>query len=346
MSDSQIKYPVCVFILAFGCWLAPPPTLAQTMLVARGAQWKYLDNGSDQGIMWRDPNFDDSGWVSGPAQLGYGDGDEATVVSFGPDPNNKYITTYFRHTFEVRDPSQFAALPLAVLRDDGAVVYLNGVEVFRTNMPEGEITYTTRAFSAVAGAEERAFFRERLDGGLLQTGINVVAVEIHQVNPLSSDISFDLELFGTDGRPLVTRGPYLQTGTSSSAVVIWKTDILADGRVWYGRNRNRLTQFVDDPRLSFKHSIELNQLTPGKKYFYAIGTTTVPLLGGNADHFFRTAPAAGSTGPTRIWVIGDSGTGGANAAAVRDAYIAHIGSRATDIWLMLGDNAYGRGPDP
>ena len=42
---------------------------------------------------------------TGTAELGYGDGDEYTVVSFGPDPNNKYITTYFRHAFNVVDAS-------------------------------------------------------------------------------------------------------------------------------------------------------------------------------------------------------------------------------------------------
>src|SRR5439155_26286496 len=67
--------------------------------IPTGATWKYLDNGSNQGAAWKATSFNDSTWKSGPAQLGYGDGDEATVVAFGPDPNNKYITTYFRRSF-------------------------------------------------------------------------------------------------------------------------------------------------------------------------------------------------------------------------------------------------------
>ena len=67
-------------------------------LVATGAVWRYLDNGSDQGAAWRMPGFDDNGWTNGPSELGYGDGDEATVVSYGPDAGNKYPTTYFRRT--------------------------------------------------------------------------------------------------------------------------------------------------------------------------------------------------------------------------------------------------------
>ena len=87
-----------------------------TTLIPLGAVWKYLDNGSDPGKSWRDPGFDDSKWASGPAQLGYGDGDEATVVGFGPDPSHKYITTYFRHTFEVPDPTQVSNLVERLLR--------------------------------------------------------------------------------------------------------------------------------------------------------------------------------------------------------------------------------------
>ena len=66
---------------------------AQDTLIPTGATWRYLDDGSDQGSAWADPTFDDSAWAAGPAELGYGDGDEATVVSFGGDAGNKFITT-------------------------------------------------------------------------------------------------------------------------------------------------------------------------------------------------------------------------------------------------------------
>ena len=75
--------------------------IVQTTLVPRGAIWKYDDTGADLGGTWVDINYDDSSWSSGPAELGYGDGDENTVISFGPDSSNKYITSYFRHHFTV-----------------------------------------------------------------------------------------------------------------------------------------------------------------------------------------------------------------------------------------------------
>jgi len=177
-----------------------------SLLVPPGSTWKYLDDGTDQGTAWRDPAFDDSAWAAGSAQLGYGDGDEATVVGFGTDPNNKFITTWFRHSFQVADPSIFTGALLRVLRDDGAVVYLNGTEVFRSNMPVGAIDSLTLASGAVGGSSESTFFQTAVDPALLLTGTNVLAVEIHQVQRWSSDISFDLDLTGTQAAHSLTGG--------------------------------------------------------------------------------------------------------------------------------------------
>src|SRR6266487_2812886 len=80
---------------------APVSIAVSSTLVSRGSNWKYLDNGTDQGTNWSTLGFDDSSWTNGPAELGYGDGDEATVVSYGPNSANKYITTYFRRAFIV-----------------------------------------------------------------------------------------------------------------------------------------------------------------------------------------------------------------------------------------------------
>ena len=174
-----------------------PSSTSHQVLIPVGAVWKYLDDGSDQGVGWRTIGFDDGGWPSGAAQLGYGDGDEATVVAFGPDPNDKFITTYFRRVYTVKSAERFDGLSLRLLRDDGAVVYLNGVEVFRSNMPAGSIVYTTTAATSIGGADESSFVTAFLSPSLLVAGPNILAVEVHQANGASSDISFDLELVGT-----------------------------------------------------------------------------------------------------------------------------------------------------
>jgi len=180
---SKTSAPVSITVNASGA----PST---NTLIALGSQWKYLDDGSDQGTAWFAAAFDDSSWSNGVAQLGYGDGDEATVVRFGPNTNDKYPTTYFRRAFNVADPSRVQGLILSVLRDDGAVVYLNGQEVYRLTMPEGPIGYRTYATSA----SEYTFESTNPPPSLLVAGNNVIAVEVHQGNANSSDMSFELEL--------------------------------------------------------------------------------------------------------------------------------------------------------
>ena len=164
--------------------------------VTAGADWKYLDDGSDQGTAWRDASFNDSSWANGPAQLGYGDGDEATVTGYGSDANNKYATTYFRNTFTVADPGQLIKLKLMLLRDDGAVVYINGNEAVRSNMPDGDIGSTTLAKSSIGGTAESTFYEYHVDPAVLVSGGNTIAVELHQSSASSSDLSFDIALYG------------------------------------------------------------------------------------------------------------------------------------------------------
>ncbi|HEU0010095.1 MAG TPA: Ig-like domain-containing protein, partial [Verrucomicrobiae bacterium] len=171
--------------------------------VAWGSVWRYLDDGSDQGTNWIAPHFEDDDWKYGPAELGYGDGDEATVVEDDPTPgytpnaNDRFITTYFRQTFDVSSTNGLAGLVMILERDDGGVVYLNGRELFRTpNMPQAptNITYTTTTTDGI-GIEDTidAVF---LSPTNLIIGANVFAVEIHQQAANSSDISFNLQLLG------------------------------------------------------------------------------------------------------------------------------------------------------
>lgn len=177
-------------------------------LVNAGSVWKYYDLGANLGTAWRSNNYNDATWPSGPAMLGYSDADgtwPSTTNSFGPDANNKYITTYYRRAFVIDEPSAYTGLTLNVQRDDGAVVYLNGVEVFRSNMPNGAINYLTVASGAVAGADEAAFYSTNLPSGSLIAGTNVLAVEVHQNAGNSSDIAFDLSLTGLlNAAPLVS----------------------------------------------------------------------------------------------------------------------------------------------
>ena len=169
-------------------------TITPVTLVAAGSSWRYLDNGVDLGTGWRAPAFVDSTWKTGNAQFGYGEGDEATVVSFGPDPDKRYVTTYFRKSITVADPSNLSAITLGLLRDDGAVVYVNGVEVARSNMPTGAVVYKTQPDINVPVADENTYFPYTIPASAFTAGTNTIAVELHQKGWTNQDLSFDLRL--------------------------------------------------------------------------------------------------------------------------------------------------------
>ena len=317
----------------------------ETVLVETGSVYAYLDDGSDQGTEWTAVDFDDSTWSTGAAELGYGDDDETTIVGFGPDPDDKFPTTYFRHSFDIPDPSVHLTLQLRLLRDDGAVVYLNGLEVHRSNMPDGPIDYLTFASTTASGSEEEVFYTSSLDPSSLVVGKNTIAVEIHQRDSDSSDISFDLELVGADTVEGVVRGPYLQMGGAESIVVRWSTDSPTDGAVRFGSAPDALDQVaIGDPQV-FEHEVALVGLSPQTTYYYAVGTPDRVLAGRDFSHFFVTSPRPGAPRPVRVWVLGDSGTANSDAEAVRDAYKNLDASRHTDLLLLLGDNAYEDGTD-
>jgi fibronectin type 3 domain-containing protein len=326
--------------------LTLPSFAAETALVSGNSVWSYLNDGSNQGTAWRESGFNDSGWSDGPAQLGYGDGDESTFVSYGPDPGRKPITTYFRQTFFVSDPSVYASLKLRLVRDDGAIVYVNGEEVFRTNMPGGTVAYNTLAAGNSSSTDEGMWHETTVDPALLVAGTNTVAVEVHQEYSGSSDMSFALQLLGNDGATNVTirRGPYLQLGTPTSVIVRWRTDLPTAGRVRYGTSPSNLNLFAEDENVDTDHSVTLTDLTPSTKYYYSVGTPTATIAG-DASYTFVTSPEPGTSVPTQIWVLGDSGTADSGARAVRNAYYNRFGTSSTNLWLMLGDNAYDNGTD-
>ena len=433
---------------------------AQKVLVSSGATWKYLDNGSNQGIAWIATNFSDVNWASGNAQLGYGDGDETTVVKFGPNSAAKYITTYFRKTISITNASLYSSYILNVKRDDGVVVYINGKERYRNNMPSGTINYLTLATTNCSD-DGNIWQTATLPSGSLITGVNVIQVEIHQNLASSSDISFDLELKanaliditapviasyipadnstnvsnsnnlllnfneniqrGTGNiiikeggvitqkidvnsasviisgtvvtidpvnfnystavniemaagvfkdmsnnifagitnatiwnfytaaaisnvTTTLTRGPYLQMGTPNSVVIRWRSAAANDSKIKYGLSATSLTFNVINATAVTNHQMQLNGLTATTKYFYTIGSSTQKLQG-DTSNYFITAPVVGTEKKTRIWVTGDCGIKSTNQLNVRNQYQSFLGTGYTDVWMLLGDNAYNSGLD-
>jgi hypothetical protein len=166
------------------------------VLVPAGSEWKFLDNGTNQGVAWRAPAFDDSDWAAGNAKLGYGDGDEATVVGFvDADPAapdiQKNATTYFRKKFILTNKAAVRKARLRVRYDDAVLVYLNGVEVMHSPNIQSNPGFSTYASGSTQS--ESDFFEFEVPVERLVEGNNTLAAEVHQASSVSSDAAFDLE---------------------------------------------------------------------------------------------------------------------------------------------------------
>ena len=141
------------------------------------------------------------------------------------------------------------------------------------------------------------------------------------------------------------RLPYLQVVTPNAVTVRWRTGTPTQGRVWYGSRPDALTSFVEGSVPGTEHEVRVLGLQPNTKYYYGVGDADGVVSGGDAQSFFVTSPLPGRAKRTRIWALGDSGTGAAGQMETRDAYYAYTGKRGTDLLMLLGDNAYGSGYD-
>ena len=162
----------------------------EQMLVLVGSEWRYYDKATAPSRNWIKPSFDDSAWSSGPGLFGYGNGFEATIVSYGTNPESKRATAYFRQTFEVDAVELIEKMTFKLLRDDAAAVYLNGKQIYRDSNLSKTARHTTYATSTIV--DETAYATFEVLGSRLANGKNVVTAEVHQSNRTSSDLSFAL----------------------------------------------------------------------------------------------------------------------------------------------------------
>lgn len=145
--------------------------------------------------------------------------------------------------------------------------------------------------------------------------------------------------------PFVQRGPYLQLGTPDAVTIVWRTSEPTEGVVEVGASPDALPRRIASAARGTQHEVRVDGLQPGQRSFYAVGTPERRLAGGDAAHFFDASPPRGARVPFRAWVVGDSGTGDARQAAVRDAMLRETGPDRPHLALHLGDMAYGDGTD-
>ena len=181
----------------------------QTLIEAGAPGWSYLDDGSDQGTSWREPSYDDSLWGIGNAPLGFG---SVNNHPFGgpwinPDRNT---TVYFRKEFEITNANLITEATARVMSDGGAIVYLNGVEIARDNMPADPVNFETFASSDSNIREGNIDVFSFLPSAFVD-GINVIAIELHNGSSASSDMGMDLQLdvttLNTLGDAVTINGP-------------------------------------------------------------------------------------------------------------------------------------------
>ncbi len=157
-------------------------------VIDRGDMWKYRRGNSSIPSNWNSLNYDDSGWLSGPSGFGYADGDDATVIT-------STLSLYVRKVFAVNDVNNIAKVLLHIDYDDGFVAYLNGVEIARANIgvpgippSYNQTTNTDREAEIYQGGYPEKYDIDSIQT-LLHEGENVLAIQVHNVNNTSSDLS-------------------------------------------------------------------------------------------------------------------------------------------------------------
>lgn len=188
-----------------------PDTFETTVVVPIDQTWKFLAAGGDPGTAWRAVGFDDSTWMSGQGLLGF----ETTPQNL-PEPLRRTIapavrsTYYFRTTFPYNGSIANPNLQLRTVIDDGAVIYLNGTEIFRLGVAAGPVGFSTPSNRTIGDAAYEGPFPLTIPPSLLFNGTNTLAVEVHQQATSSTDMILGLELSslgnlipGTPATPLV-----------------------------------------------------------------------------------------------------------------------------------------------
>eukprot|EP00850_Spirogloea_muscicola_P021960 SM000269S09915 [mRNA] locus=s269:76387:85016:- [translate_table: standard] len=180
------------------CILAAPSKILLPIQVSLDVQsqstWRYLDGGAVAPATWTTVTFDDSNWKTGSGMFGFGsNGGIQTKVSFGADDANKALTYCFRTTITAADLACFFELTASIIVNDGAVVYVNGNEVFRLNMPDTPVTSATQASFWGSWSWQDTILTP---GTWVKNGANVIAVEAHLFFPKKTDFFFDMQLAG------------------------------------------------------------------------------------------------------------------------------------------------------
>jgi hypothetical protein len=237
------------------------------LLISSRSPWRYFDSGSAPtniaGRSWIAFDYSDATWPSGSATLGFAGTAPTTPVS---TRTKRYVngingtqvtTTYFRNSFTLTSTNGMNLLNVSLMRDDGAIIYLNGTELYRENMPTGTVDYATFASVTAGNADQTNIFTRSIGvTNLFRVGTNTIAAEVHQSNAGSSDLYFNLAMNITP-----------EAGATYTAFSIFtNTTIRArcfDGATWSPLEESFLTTYRPPPDYSTLRITELMYAPPG-----------------------------------------------------------------------------------
>lgn len=213
--------------------------VAQTEIFGKGSIWQYYDKGYPGTDDWKLLDYSVAGWSSAQAPLGYGMNGVKTTISYGNNSNNKIPTYYFRHRFTLNEkPADNAVFMFNYSVDDGFVVYVNGTEAGRYNMPSGTVNHNTYTTTWAGSVPDEGSIQ--LKGGLFRLGTNVISVEVHNTSGSSSDIYFDASLTGeihkTQQTDLFSTEPELTLPQGNVGLIACYREMTAEERKAAGMN--------------------------------------------------------------------------------------------------------------
>ncbi|MFK8060882.1 MAG: helix-turn-helix transcriptional regulator [Polaribacter sp.] len=188
-------YFLFTFFLLFIIFFNIDTISSQEKIITSGDNWSYYDNGPLDNNWYKNEETY-SNWKKGKTPIGYGDNKVITEISFGDSEDKKDIVKYFVKYFTIMNPEEYSGFEFDFKRDDGIIVYLNGKEIYKNNLPIGPIFNNTKALKRIDSKDEKKIIKKIISSQKFKEGINILKVSIHQYNLKSSDCIFDLELIG------------------------------------------------------------------------------------------------------------------------------------------------------
>ena len=305
-------------------------------LVAKNSAWKYYQEGNMPAGAWTTSGYSDVSWSSGNAILAWGVIDAgATITQLQATP--RVETIYFRQSFNYNKTGTETKLVMNYVFDDGAVVYLNGIEIARINMPAGTPTYST--WTSAVGNESTYTLLELPPAALtaLVTGANIVAVEVHNCNNTSSDLGMDCSLtvssaaqtaackhirFGSSGNPL------------NGLTITWRNAGTADKIKWGYSASYEKGEFTGTRRTIYTDNqfdyVFPSPVTPGATIYYQLYDSQTGIW--TSQKTYKTGSDE-STNKFNFTALGDSRTNLADWQAVANAAVVN----QSDFVMFGGD---------